>query len=113
RFEPTPSGSSGDAGQATASAPAYSFPPPGIVVPTPQPTSSALTPGATGPSATPSGGGLGGRLRRIGGSGGTGQQAPASLPVALLIIVVLAAAAVTPRAVRSLTRRRRWFRADD
>src|SRR5207344_1188360 len=80
RFEPTPSGSSGDAGQATASAPAYSFPPPGIVVPTPQPTSSALTPGATGPSATPSGGGLGGRLRRIGGSGGTGQQAPASLP---------------------------------
>jgi transglutaminase-like putative cysteine protease len=113
RFEPTPSGSSGDAGQATASAPAYSFPPPGSVVPTPQPTPSALTPGATGPSATPSSGGLGGRLRRISGSGGTGQRAPASLPVALLIIVALAAAAVTPRAARSLTRRRRWFRADD
>ena len=46
RFEPTPSGSTGQAGQATASDPAYSVPPVGSIGPTPQPTPSASTPGA-------------------------------------------------------------------
>jgi hypothetical protein len=113
RFEPTPSGSSGEAGQATASAPAYSIPPAGSIVPTPQPTPSASTPGAVRPSATPSRGGLGPGLRKPGAGGGTGPKAPAPLPIALLVLAVLAVAAVAPRAARSLTRRRRWFRAAD
>jgi len=110
RFEPTPSGSDGD-GQATASAPAYSFPPAGSVVPTPQPTPSASTPGAIRPSTGPSRGGLGPGLKKPGAGGGPGPKAPAPLPVTLLVIVVLALAAVVPWAARSLTRRRRWFRA--
>jgi hypothetical protein len=110
RFEPTPSGSDG-VGQATASAPAYSIPPAGSIVPTPRPSPSASTPGAVRPAATPSRGGLGPGIKKPNARGGTGQTAPAPLPVTLLAIVVLAAAAVAPRAARSLTRRRRWFRA--
>jgi transglutaminase-like putative cysteine protease len=113
RFEPTPSGTDGVAGQATASAPAYSFPPAGSIVPTPQPTPSASTPGAIRPSAGPSRGGLGPGLKKPGAGGGPGAGAPAPLPIELLVIVVLLAAAVTPRAARSLIRQRRWFRAAD
>jgi transglutaminase-like putative cysteine protease len=112
RFEPTPSSSSGHGGQATAFAPAYSIPPLSSVVPTPRPTASAPAPGAQ-PGATPSRGRLGQPLRPIGDNGGAGRSAPAPLPAALLLIVVLAVAAVVPRAARSLTRRRRWFRAAD
>jgi hypothetical protein len=35
------------------------------------------------------------------------------VPVALLVVAVLAVAAAAPRAARSFTRRRRWFRAAD
>jgi len=112
RFEPTPSGSDGFAGQATASAPAYSIPPAGAIVPTPQPTPSVSTPGAT-PSTGASRGGLGPGLKKPGGGGGPAPQAPAPLPIALLVIVVLGVAAITPRAARSLIRHRRWFRAAD
>jgi hypothetical protein len=112
RFEPTPSGTNGEAGQATASAPAYSFPPAGAIVPTPQPTPSASTPAAV-PSARSSRGGLGPGLKKPGAGGGPGTRAPAPLPITLLVIVVLGVAAITPRAARSLIRHRRWFRAAD
>ncbi len=113
RFEPTPSGSPGEAGQATASAPAYSIPPLGIIAPTPSPSSSTATPGAIARSHS-SPGGPRSRLKHPGATGAAAQRAPSSLPAALLIIaVVLVAAAAAPRAARSLTRRRRWFRAAD
>ena len=110
RFEPTPTG---DPGQATASAPAYSFPPAGSIAPAPQPTSSTLAPG-TQPSALPAGRKAPPKLRVIGGAGG-GQSRPASAPLsaALIVLAVLGVAAVTPLAVRFVTRRRRWFRAAD
>ncbi|HUL25460.1 MAG TPA: DUF3488 and transglutaminase-like domain-containing protein [Streptosporangiaceae bacterium] len=111
RFEPTPSGSLGEAGQATASAPAYSFPPAGSIIPTPQASSPQPTPSTSRPTAAPTRGRLGAGLKGPGAGGGTGQRAPAPLPVALIVIAVLAAAAAVPRAARSLTRRRRWFRA--
>ena len=111
RFEPTPTGSPGQAGQPTASAPAYSFPPAGSTAPAPQPTSSALSPG-TLPSAAPGARKAVPKLGGVGGSGGA-QNRPTSAPLsaALVAIVVLGVAAVTPFAVRSFTRRRRWFRA--
>jgi transglutaminase-like putative cysteine protease len=110
RFEPTPTGSPG---QATASAPAYSFPPAGGTAPAPQPTSSTLAPG-TQPSALPAGRKPPPKLRVIGDSG-RGQNGPASAPLsaALIVLAVLGVAALTPFAVRFLTRRRRWFRAAD
>src|SRR5215467_11044933 len=113
RFEPTPTGAQGQAGQATASAPAYSFPPAGSSAPAPQPTSSTLAPG-TQPSALPAGRKPPPTLRVIGGSG-RGQSGSASAPLsaALIVLAVLAVAAVTPFAVRFFTRRRRWFRAAD
>jgi len=114
RFEPTPSGSSGQAGQATASAPAYSIPPVGSIAPTPSPTASTPTPGVSRPGASPSAGGGAAKLKHPGSGGGAAPQTASSLPMALLIIVaVLAVAAVIPRAARSLTRRRRWFKAAD
>jgi transglutaminase-like putative cysteine protease len=113
RFEPTPSGSGGEAGQATASAPAYSIPPAGSIVPTPQPTPSASTPGAVRPGTIPSKGAGGGHVKEPSAGRSAGRGGPAPLPVELLVIVVLAVATVAPRAARSLTRRRRWFRAAD
>jgi hypothetical protein len=113
RFEPTPSGSNGEAGQATASAPPYSFPPAGSIVPTPQPTPSASIPGAVRSSPGQARGGLGPGLKKPGSGGVAARQSSAPLPIALLVIAVLALAAVTPRAARSLIRRRRWFRAAD
>jgi transglutaminase-like putative cysteine protease len=110
RFEPTPTGAPG---QATASAPTYSFPPAGGTAPAPQPTSSTLAPG-TQPSALPAGRKPPPKLRVIGGSGaGQGRSASAPLSAALIILVVLGVAAMTPFAVRFFTRRRRWFRASD
>ena len=113
RFEPTPTGAQGQTGQATASAPAYSFPPAGSIAPAPQPTSSTLAPG-TQPSALPAGRKPPPKLRVIGGSGG-GQSRSSSAPLsaALIVLAVLGVAAVTPFAVRFFTRRRRWFRAAD
>jgi transglutaminase-like putative cysteine protease len=110
RFEPTPTG---DPGQATASAPAYSFPPAGSIAAAPQPTSSALAPG-TQPSTLPAGKKPPPKLRVIGEAGG-GQNRPTSAPLsaALIVLAVLGVAAVTPLAVRFFTRRRRWFRAAD
>jgi transglutaminase-like putative cysteine protease len=112
RFEPTPSGSAGRAGQATASAPAYSALPLLGTVPTPSPTPSAPSPRATRHGPVPARGGVGAKLRHIAGTGAAGR-ASAPFPVLLLVVVLLALAAVTPWAVRFVTRRRRWFRASD
>jgi transglutaminase-like putative cysteine protease len=113
RFEPTPTGAPGQAGQPTASAPAYSFPPAGTGAAAPQPTSSSLAPGPL-PSAAPGARKAVPRLGDAGGSGGA-RNRPTSAPLsaALIAIVVLGLAAATPLAVRSFTRRRRWFRAAD
>jgi transglutaminase-like putative cysteine protease len=111
RFEPTPTGSPGEAGQPTASAPAYSFPPAGSTAPAPQPTSSLPTPGAV-PSAASGARKAVPKVGVVGGSGAA-QNRPTSAPLsaALIALVVLGLAGVTPFAVRFFTRRRRWFRA--
>ena len=114
RFEPTPSGSPGEAGQATASAPAYSDPAAGHYRPHPAAQARPRPPRVPSRGPIRPRGGPRSRLKHPGATGAAAQRAPASLPAALLIIaVVLVAAAVAPRAARSLTRRRRWFRAAD
>jgi hypothetical protein len=112
RFEPTPISSSEQNGQATASAPAYSVPPLSGVGPSPQPSASIPTQGAQ-PKTTPSRGRLGPPIKELGGSNGRGGGTSGALPVALVVVAVLAAAAAAPRAARSITRRRRWFKAAD
>jgi transglutaminase-like putative cysteine protease len=111
RFEPTPTGAPGQAGQPTATAPAYSFPPAGSTAPAPQPTSSTA-PAGTLPTAAP---GARKAVPKVGVVGGSAdaQKRPASDPLsaALVAIVVLGVAAAVPFAVRFFTRRRRWFRA--
>jgi len=112
RFEPTPISSSEQNGQATASAPAYSVPPLSGVGPSPQPSASTPTQSAQ-PKTTPSRGRLGPPIKELGGSNGRGGGTSGALPVALVVVAVLAAAAAAPRAARSITRRRRWFKAAD
>ena len=111
RFEPTPTGAPGQAGQPTASAPAYSFPPAGSTAPAPQPTSSAPLPGGL-PSVAP---GARKAVPKLGGVGGSGdaqkRRTSAPLSAALVAIVVLGVAGAAPFAIRFFTRRRRWFRA--
>jgi transglutaminase-like putative cysteine protease len=108
RFEPTPSSSGG---QATASVPAYSTPPPGSTIPATLPVPS--------PASTPTGhaaghnSGAGARLRHPGaGAGpaasGGSRRSPAPLVVILVVVAVLAAAAAAPWAARSVIRWRRW-----
>ena len=108
RFEPTPSGSDG---QATAVQPAYTLPPQTVVpggsqsVATPTPTASApgIKQGDSGALAK-----LGHlSARGTGGGGSAGHSGPIWLFVVVLVIVLL----IAPRLVRSLTRRRRWSRA--
>lgn len=109
RFEPTPSSSGG---QATASVPAYSTPPPGSTVP------------ATGPAALPSQApnrpstshrsGAGARLRHPEAGAGPaaasrGRRPAAPLAVILIAIVAaLAMAVAVPSAARLVIRWRRW-----
>jgi transglutaminase-like putative cysteine protease len=114
RLEPTPGGTG--IGQGTAVAPSYAQ------------TTSSGGGSATGSGSNPSGvrpnaGGRiidnGAALGRHGGfgTGGASGTAPAAgggngLGVALIVLAaLLAAALVTPRATRSLIRRRRWLRA--
>ncbi len=108
RFEPTPSSR---AGQATASVPAYSTPPPGSTGPVTghtQPSTPASTRTSAGHQA-----GAGTRLRHpVPGTGqgapGNGRGSPAPLPVILIIVALLAVAAVVPWASRAAIRWRRW-----
>jgi len=108
RFEPTPSSSGG---QATASVPAYSTPPPGSTVPVTGPT----LPPAAAPTRASTSQQLGGaaRLRQPRPGYGPGApsartRSPAPLTVILIILAVLAVAAVIPWAARSVIRWRRW-----
>jgi transglutaminase-like putative cysteine protease len=108
RFEPTPSSSGG---QATASVPAYSTPPPGSTVPATGPT----LPPAAAPDRTSTSRLSGGDARLRQPRPGNGPDAPsagtrssAPLTVVLIILAVLAVAAVIPRAARSVIRWRRW-----
>lgn len=110
RFEPTPSGSDG---QATAIQPAYTLPPTTSV---PGGTQSAPAPAASVQQTRPKSGDSGalaklGHLSARGGAGGAG--ASRSGPIWLIILAVIAVLLVTPRLARSLTRRRRWSRAAD
>lgn len=114
RFEPTPSGAAGRAGQATASAPAYSYPPPVGDIATPRPTPSARPAGHQSPG-TPGRRRVGPKLRDItgAGGGGAGRRAGTPLSPGLVFLAVLTVAAATPRTTRTLTRRRRWLGATD
>lgn len=110
RFEPTPSGSGG---QATAVQPAYSIPP---TLAGPGGTQEVHTPGpsAAGSGATAGKSGALAKLQHLGGQGASGRAAGGtSVPVGPLVAVVAGLALITPRSVRSLTRRRRWVGATD
>ena len=108
RFEPTPSGSDG---QATARQPAYTLP---LLRSAPDGTGGVPTPTATVPSAgvTPGQSGALAKLNRLGATGASGGATiahPSS--IWLIIVAVIAFLLITPRLARSLTRRRRWSRA--
>ena len=108
RFEPTPSGSDG---QATARQPAYTLP---LLRSTPDGTGGVPTATATVPSAgvTPGQSGALAKLNRLGATGASGGATiahPSS--IWLIIVAVIAFLLITPRLARSLTRRRRWSRA--
>lgn len=111
-FEPTPGGIPGDGGQATATVPSYAF----------LPVSSGSGNGSTPQSQA------GGSSQRATagrhlpatdhglqqGQAGQGAHHPAGTPpVGLLVIVLAGLVLVTPRATRSITRRRRWLMAGD
>jgi transglutaminase-like putative cysteine protease len=115
RFEPTPGGTGGQLGQATATAPAYTVtspagPPSAQTQPrTPQASGTAGPTTAAGKR-----GGLNPKLRYLTeppGTGGRRHHSP--LPVVLLVIAVAAALLVTPRIARSVIRYRRWWKAGD
>ncbi|HEY5990693.1 MAG TPA: DUF3488 and transglutaminase-like domain-containing protein, partial [Streptosporangiaceae bacterium] len=80
RFEPTPTDSQGRRGQATASAPPYTIPPPtgGVA---PQPTSKATQPSSTAQASpgTRNNGAIN-KLRRLGGVGAAGKRQHQSFP---------------------------------
>jgi hypothetical protein len=108
RFEPTPSGSGG---QATARQPAYTLPPQTAVPGGPQGVASpAPTAPATGASP-----GDAGALAKLGhlsahGSAG-GGSAGHSGPLWLIVVAMVTVLLIAPRMARSLTRRRRWSHA--
>lgn len=115
RFEPTPDGATGP-GQATASAPAYSYasqtaggtgPAPGS-----QTAGGTTSPGTAGQhSNLPPG--LRNRELQAGKTGGGTAARPRHhpLPVGWMLACLLGLVLVTPRSARSATRRRRWLAA--
>ena len=108
RFEPTPSGTEG---QATAVQPSYTLRP---LHSPPGGSQSVPTPAATLPQtgATPGASGALAKLRHLGATGAQGgASAGRSGPIWLIVVAVFAVLLVTPRLARSLTRRRRWSRA--
>ena len=108
RFEPTPSGSDG---QATARQPAYTLPPLTAVPGGPQ---STPTPQATA-SAAGAKQGDSGALAKLGHLSARGTEGGASTghsgPIWVIVVAVLIVLLIAPRLIRSLTRRRRWSRA--
>jgi transglutaminase-like putative cysteine protease len=113
RFEPTPGDSQGRHGQATASAPAYTFQPPAGAI-TPQPTSRATQPSSTAQASpgTRNNAAID-KLRRLGGVSAANKGRHQPFPIGLLIIAVLAGLLITPRITRSVIRNRRWWKAGD
>jgi TgpA N-terminal domain/Transglutaminase-like superfamily len=111
RFEPTPAGSQGQPGQATASAPAYTIPPP--VLPQAQQTPSTPQQGSTAqPTAVPGKNGALTKLGHLDRGGAAGKRAHANtLPITLIVIAVLALLLIAPRTARSVIRSRRWWKA--
>jgi hypothetical protein len=111
RFEPTPSGTSG---QATAVQPAYTLPPQ-LIAPT-SPQGRTPNPGGSvaQPHASQRGSGALQKLEHLNGrSGAGGSGVGGAVPVGPLVAAVAGLALITPRSVRSLTRRRRWLTAHD
>jgi hypothetical protein len=111
RFEPTPSGTGG---QATAVQPAYTLPPQ-LAVPT-SPPGGIASPGASvaQPHASTGGSRALQKLEHLGGrTGAGGSGGGPAVPVGPLVAAVAGLALLTPRSVRSLTRRRRWLAASD
>jgi hypothetical protein len=108
RFEPTPSGSEG---QATAVEPAYTLPPQtavaggaqGVATPTPTASAPGATQGASGALA---------KLNRLSAHGAAGGgSAGHSGPIWLIAVAAIIVLLIMPRLARSLIRRRRWSRA--
>ncbi len=114
RFEPTPSGGLGAAGQGTASPPSYS-----VDSSISGEVGAPPIPQGTGPTATPTTsanpGGVLGRLNHPQGEGGGsgGHRAGSNAPIGIAIAVLLAIVAIAPRATRFGIRRWRWWRATD
>jgi hypothetical protein len=108
RFEPTPSGSDG---QATARVPAYTLPPVLAAPGGPQLAPSAA-PTATAPGAKQGDSGALAKLNHL-SAGGTsgGAGAGHSGPIWLIVVAAAIVLLIAPSLVRSLTRRRRWSRA--
>jgi hypothetical protein len=108
RFEPTPSGSEG---QATARQPAYTMPP--QIAPTGGPQGVA----SSGPTAPPQGikQGDSGALAKLNHLSARGTDGGASAghsgPIWLIVVAAVIVLLIAPRLVRSVTRRRRWSRA--
>jgi transglutaminase-like putative cysteine protease len=114
RFEPTPDGSNGP-GQGTASPPAYSFgSQPTQVAPSGQ---TADVPGSTVPGATPTRGSAPGDVRvkslPQGLAPGGSRDQRGGGPAGWLAAVAAGLLLITPRTLRTLTRRRRWNAAAD
>ena len=115
RYEPTPSG--GAIGQGTAEQPAYTQT--GSSTGTGGGTSTSFGTGTQHKATGPNPGGIVGRKGGIGDTGAAGiapgpRPGSSGLGAALIALaVLLAAALITPRATRSLIRRRRWLTAHD
>ena len=110
RFEPTPSGSGG---QATADQPAYSIPP-ALIGPGGTTEGATPAPSPAGPGSKAGASGALPKLLHLGGPTGGGRAAGGtSVPVGPLVAVLAGLVLITPRSVRSLTRRRRWLAATD
>ena len=117
RFEPTPSDAAGLPGQATANAPGYSNPSTDVVLGTNPQTGlspqSSPSPAATSSRANKKG--FIGKLHGATGSGGSGGPAHkgSSAPFAALALALLAALLIAPGLTRLVSRRWRWWKADN
>ena len=107
RFEPTPSGSDG---QATAIQPAYTLPPQ-ITTPGGTQACRPRRPRSRASAKQADSGALAKLGTSAPGEAAGGASASRSGPIWLIIVAVIAVLLITPRLARSLTRRRRWSRA--
>ncbi len=116
RFEPTPSGTLGEPGQATAVLPSYTVAPSGG-----GPAGDPSLPLGTGagrasPAPTHQTGGLIDKLNHHTGAGGAiggVSHSSSTTPLAIAVLTLLAVMLIMPRTARLATRRWRWLRAAD